>query len=337
MKKTAAGLFEALSLLALVFLIIINIYLNLPFIFKNQRTCIFIQPNENFNNFLRNATQQTRYVSSTTLKIYSKVIHLDRHLIAGEYCFTPQDSIVTLMKKLHAGEREVHKFTLVDGWNYQDLIHHLALAPSLYNPAIINNSATIAAALHLAENQLEGQFYPETYYYAYPDTALNILQHAHFLMTRRLNFFYNETAGNKSFNNPNELLIAASIIQKEAGHPDEQMLVASVIVNRLKLKMRLQMDPTVIYSLGASFHVPLTKQDLMNDSPYNTYRHTGLPPAPICMPGETALYAAAHPKVSNYLYFVSKKNGYHQFSETLGEQTSAINQYLLVHNRDRLP
>lgn len=329
MNRRITDLLKRISLFVFVIFSAFLLYINVPFIFLQHNTCVYIHKQESFNEFIKDITLKTRHVSPIILRIYTKFSHLDRHLEVGEYCFTDRASIVSILGKIGRAGRELRKFTLVDGWTYQEMIQHLALAPSLSNKEILNDNHALASALQLSENNLEGQFYPDTYYYTYPDTALEILQQAHDLMAQKIHLLYQDPQTHQFFQSPYELLIAASIIQKESNNPIDQLFVASVMVNRMKQHMRLQMDPTVIYGLGKTYSLPLKKEDLKNDTPYNTYLHMGLPPTPICMPGETALYAAAHPKDSSYLYFVSKKNGTHQFSETLKEQTLAINYYLL--------
>ena len=134
-------------------------------------------------------------------------------------------------------------------------------------------------------------------------------------------------AGTKSpYKTPYELLIAASIVEKETAARLEKNLVSAVIVNRLNKNMRLQMDPTVIYGLGERYVYPLTRKNLRFKTKYNTYRNKGLPPTPISNVGVESLYATAHPKPVKYLYFVAKKDGTHQFSETLKQQINAINR-----------
>jgi UPF0755 protein len=329
-KSTAIGSLKKISLFLFTLFAVISLYLNLPFVFLNNNTCIYIDNKEDFNTFSANIAEKTRFILPATLKIYAELTHLDRHLAAGEYCYTYHDSMLSMMRKIKHGERIRHKFTIVDGWTYQEMIRHLASAPSLSEISLLTNNKIISNTLTLSENSLEGQFYPETYYYAYPDTAIDILQRAHDFMEKRIQMLYQESETQNFFKNPYELLIAASIIQKEASDSEEQKLVAGVIINRFKQHMKLQMDPTVIYGLGRSDMTLLKKHDLKSDTPYNTYLYYGLPPTPICMPGETALYAAAHPKDSNYLYYVSKKNRFHQFSETLAEQNLAIKTYLLA-------
>ena len=336
MNKPNTDLLNTVGLYFFAVLSVFIIYINLPFIFLKNNTCIFIHKQESFYELTQEMTKKTRHVSPVALKIYARLTRLDRHLEAGEYCFTDRDSILSMMKKIGRANRELHKFTLVDGWTYQEMIRHLAAAPSLSDIEILNNQKAISAALQLSENGLEGQFYPDTYYYAYPDTALEILQQAHQLMEQRVLALYQDPQTYQFFKSPYELLIAASIIQKESSNPVEQALIAGVIVNRIKQHMKLQMDPTVIYGLSENHYDALNKQDLKRDTPYNSYLHMGLPPTPICMPGETALYAAAHPQETEFLYYVSKKDGTHQFSKTLKEQTEAIKKYLLHQTAEKL-
>lgn len=329
MRKTAAGLLKAFVLLAFSFFTIFFIYLHLPIIFLENRTCILVHPNENFNEFLQDLKQKMPQVSKLTLKIYSKVNRIDRHLIAGEYCFSDHATIAHVLHKIAYGERERHQFTIIDGWNYQELINNLAQAPLVYDTTLLNNPTAIAIALNLQEDKLEGQFFPDTYFYAYPDSVIDILLRAHQLMQKKLIAYYQETVADHYYNNPYELLITASIIEKESADPEDQKKIAGVIINRLKKNMRLQMDPTVIYGLNDRNQIALSRQDLKINTAYNTYLHSGLPPTPICLPGETALYAAAHPKITNYLFYVSKKTGEHQFSETFQEHHLAIENFLL--------
>jgi UPF0755 protein len=329
MKRGIQSLFKKISLLVFFLLITFSIYIHLPFVFLKNHTCIYVHPGEKFHEFTLDVAAKTRHVSPLTLKIYSKFKHLDRHLEVGEYCFNEHASIVDIMTNIGRANRELHKYTLVDGWTYQQMVKYLRASPALSDVALLESKSSVATVLGLSQNDLEGQFYPNTYYYAYPDTALVILQQAHDAMSYRIHNLYQESQTQAFFKTPYELLIVASIIQKEASNPVEQALIAGVIINRIKLHMKLQMDATVIYGLGENHIGTLNKQDLRTETPYNSYLHIGLPPSPICMPGETALYAAAHPQETKFLYYVSKKDGTHQFSKTLKEHTEAIEKYLL--------
>ncbi len=368
MNKSLVSMLKKISLVLVVFFVLLLIYINLPFVFRDKHTCIIIYPGEKFSAIEKDIASKSTHLSPMIIKLYSKFIHLDKRIEVGEYCFNQYASIVDIMTKIARAHRELHAFTLVDGWTYSDMIKHLNQSPMLsglnqiesqdhvkfelenrlkptayFAPSsqavTVGSSISLSSMSPSAKQQydetkvnssndaminLEGQFYPATYYYAYPDTALHILQQAHSLMLSKI----------KSYNNPYEILIIASIIEKEASDPLEQMIISGIIYQRMKLHMKLQMDATVIYGLANDYSGRLSKSDLKKDTPYNTYLHFGLPPTPICMPGETALYAAAHPRESEYLYYVSKKNGKHQFSKTLTEQNEAIVKYLLKEKKN---
>jgi UPF0755 protein len=147
-------------------------------------------------------------------------------------------------------------------------------------------------------------------------------------LIQRLQQAWDNRQAELPYKNPYELLIMASIVEKESGHEPEKPLVSSVFVNRLALGMKLQTDPTVIYGLGDSFNGDITRADLRNPHPYNTYQHFGLPPGPIAAPSGSSILAAAQPAKTDWLYFVSKGDGTHQFSRTLKEHNAAVQQYI---------
>lgn len=173
----------------------------------------------------------------------------------------------------------------------------------------------------------EGLLLADTYQYQGGSSSKALLEQAHRNLLNYLNISWTNRAANLPYKTPYELLIAASIIEKETAIAQERKLISGVMVNRLKKKMPLQMDPTVIYGLGNQYTGKLTHNDLLIESPYNSYLNRGLPPTPIAMVGKEAIDAAAHPQLSNYLYFVAKGDGTHQFSETYEQQKQAINQY----------
>ncbi|MEL0543405.1 endolytic transglycosylase MltG, partial [Neisseria gonorrhoeae] len=177
----------------------------------------------------------------------------------------------------------------------------------------------------------EGQFFPDSYEIDAGGSDLQIYQTAYKAMQRRLNEAWAGRQDGLPYKNPYEMLIMASLIEKETGHEADRDHVASVFVNRLKIGMRLQTDPSVIYGMGAAYKGKIRKADLRRDTPYNTYTRGGLPPTPIALPGKAALDAAAHPSGEKYLYFVSKMDGtgLSQFSHDLTEHNAAVRKYIL--------
>ncbi|MGX6641749.1 endolytic transglycosylase MltG [Legionella pneumophila] len=246
---------------------------------------------------------------------------LSHQLKAGVYQITPGETAMKLLHRVVAGDVITQNFTIIEGSTQQKVDYDLRQANYLkYNPedwAIVKENYPSAEGLLLAD----------TYQYQGGSSSRALLEQAHRNLLNYLNTSWANRAPNLPYKTPYELLIAASIIEKETAIAQEKKLISGVMVNRLKKKMPLQMDPTVIYGLGNQYKGKLTHNDLLIQSPYNSYLNRGLPPTPIAMVGKEAIDAAAHPQLSNYLYFVAKGDGTHQFSETYEQQRQAINQY----------
>ena len=177
----------------------------------------------------------------------------------------------------------------------------------------------------------EGLFFPDSYEIDADSSDLQLYRLAYRTMQQRLHAAWDERQSGLPYQNPYELLIMASLVEKETGHEADRRHVAAVFVNRLAIGMRLQTDPTVIYGMGSRYQGRIRKADLQRDTPYNTYTRTGLTPTPIALPGRAALEAAAHPSTEKYLYFVSKMDGtgLSQFSHNLDEHNAAVRKYIL--------
>jgi UPF0755 protein len=173
----------------------------------------------------------------------------------------------------------------------------------------------------------EGRFYPDTYSYSKGSSDLAVMNRSLKAMDRQLAKAWSQKPANLPLLSPDDLLTLASIVEKETGRANDRPFISSVFHNRLKIGMRLQTDPTVIYGLGDAFDGNLRRVDLRTDNPYNTYTRTGLPPTPIAMPGKAALKAAIEPAPSNFLYFVAKGDGSSHFSQSLNEHNQAVNKY----------
>ena len=173
----------------------------------------------------------------------------------------------------------------------------------------------------------EGRFFPDTYSYAKGSSDLAVLRRAHAAMRKRVETAWSQREADSPLKSPDELLTLASIVEKETGRAEDRPMVASVFVNRLRLRMPLQTDPTVIYGLGERFDGNLRRKDLLADTPYNTYTRAGLPPTPIAMPGRDSLMAAIRPASSKALYFVARGDGTSQFSETLADHNRAVDKF----------
>ena len=246
---------------------------------------------------------------------------------AGGYLFEAASSPWELLRKLTQGETLLGRITIIEGWTFRQMREALDRHPGLRNDTKGMSDAELLAALGIDAPHPEGLFFPDTYYFDQGSSDRALLLRAYHHMQQVLQEAWQERPPNLPYESPYELLIMASIIEKETGAPEERALIAAVFLNRLRLGMRLQTDPTVIYGLGERFDGNLRKADLLTDTPYNTYTRAGLPPTPIALPGAASIRAAINPEASRALYFVSKGDGRHQFSNTLDEHNRAVARY----------
>lgn len=263
------------------------------------------------------------------LILYTRLSGTSKQLQAGEYEFSAGTTAKMLLSKMLKGETVIHKITLVEGWDFAEIKSALAKAPMLTNNIHNESNPKLLLQLGVKQKNPEGLFFPDTYRYKMGNTDLEILHTAYKKMQSVLNNAWQTRAKNLPFKTPYQALIVASMIEKETGDNAEKPIIAGVIINRLHKHMYLQIDPTVIYGVRHTYDGTITRQDLRSDSPYNTYRHKGLPPTPIAMPGLASINAALHPDKTEYLYFVAKGDGSHVFSKTLKEHDVAIRRYLL--------
>lgn len=247
---------------------------------------------------------------------------------AGEYRLEPGMTPPDLLGKLARGEVIQYRFTIVEGWTLQQLLAALAADPLLGEAMPAAESRAWLEALVPDHANPEGWFLPETYLYTRGDSYLDVLRRSHQAMRNALDHAWGARVADHPAATPYELLVLASIIEKETALDEERGDVSGVFVRRLQKGMRLQTDPTVIYGLGTGFDGDIRNRDLTTDSPYNTYTRPGLPPTPIALPGRASLLAAARPAPGDALYFVADGSGGHTFSATLEEHQKAVKQLL---------
>ena len=254
---------------------------------------------------------------------------------AGEYEIDPGATPRSLLEKLVAGQVVLHSFTIVDGWRVQDMLAALKRDPEIA-VAADEASRDLMAQLGAPGLDPEGQFLPETYRFTEGTSELEILRQAHVALVRELEAAWASRDPALTLKSAAELLTVASIVQKESGVPQELPKIAGLYLHRLRIGMRLQADPTVIYGLGEHYDGQLHSVDLRTDGPYNTYARAGLPPTPIALAGAAAIRATAHPENTDALYFVAspKDDGSHIFSATLEEQNAAVARYV-AHLREK--
>ncbi len=250
-------------------------------------------------------------------------------LKAGEYALDPGTTPRELLVRMARGDVVQHRFTIIPGWTFRDLRAALGRDPVLAATIEGRSEAEVMAQLGAEGVPAEGRFLPDTYLFPRGTRDVDVLLRAYRAMDRALDVAWNARADDLPLANRDELLVLASIVEKETGRVDERREVAGVFTRRLRIGMRLQTDPTVIYGLGAAFDGNLTRRHLESDTPWNTYTRGGLPPTPIAMPGVSALEAAANPRETDALYFVARGDGSHHFSATLAEHNAAVRRWQL--------
>ncbi len=248
---------------------------------------------------------------------------------AGNYEVSRPISPLALLRKITEGDYTQSTMTFVEGWTFRQIRKLLDEHPAIKHDTRGLSDGEIRQRLGLDQPSLEGWFFPDTYHFSSGSSDLAILQRALRLMQSHLTAQWEKRAADLPLKSPYEALILASIIEKETGKAAERPLIAAVFVNRLRIGMRLQTDPAVIYGLGENFDGDLRKRDLLADTPYNTYTRNGLTPTPIALPGLAAIQAALHPAPSKALYFVARGDGTSQFSNTLVDHNNAVNHFQL--------
>lgn len=250
-----------------------------------------------------------------------------RKIRAGSYEVESGITPRRLLDMMVRGDETLATVRLIEGWTFRQFRAELARAETLKPTTAAMSDADIMAALGAAGVAAEGRFYPDTYAFSKGSSDLAVLRRAFHAMQTRLDAAWHQRAADTPLRSVDDALTLASIIEKETGAPADRGRVAGVFVNRLRLRMPLQTDPTVIYGLGERFDGNLRKRDLQADSPFNTYLRSGLPPTPISMPGKASLQVAVQPDPTEALYFVARGDGTSEFSATLPEHNRAVNKY----------
>ncbi|MFC3283651.1 endolytic transglycosylase MltG [Litchfieldella rifensis] len=250
-------------------------------------------------------------------------------LRAGEYMLEPGMNGRELVALLGSDNVVSYPLTFPEGWTFRQMRELLASAPKLEQRTQDMSDDELMAELGRDGEHPEGWFFPDTYRYHKGMSDLDILRQAHQRMEAQLEEVWAERDDDLPIDSPYEALIMASLIERETGAPEERRKIAGVFKRRMENGMRLQTDPTVIYGMGERYDGRLTRADLREETPYNTYVIDGMPPTPIAMPGRASLEAAVKPLPGNTLYFVSRGDGTHHFSRTLREHNAAVRRYIL--------
>jgi UPF0755 protein len=270
------------------------------------------------------------FLEGETFWILGRLVGKARTIQAGLYRLDKPLTPLEILDKLARGDVVFLEMVFVEGTTLRQWLAQLATQLQLKHSLAGKSDAEIRVLVTgAAEPALEGWLFPDTYRFAPGVPDVDILKRAHTTMKKRLADTWAARDPAVPLATPYEALILASIVEKETGQAAERPLIASVFVNRMRRGMRLQTDPTVIYGMGERFDGNIRKKDLTADTPWNTYTRDGLPPTPIAMPGAASLHASVHPADSQYLYFVARGDGYHEFSRTLEEHNRAVARYQL--------
>ncbi len=266
----------------------------------------------------------------------AKTFRREGEIKAGNYQLDHEITPFQLLQKITKGDVSQSAIVFIEGWNFSQIRKALDEHPAIRHDSTGQSDREMLILLGIQEENAEGLFFPDTYYFSNGMSDMSVLKRAYQIMGQRLADAWRERSPNLPYSTPYEALIMASIIEKETGQSGERQMIAAVFINRLRIGMRLQTDPTVIYGLGETFDGNLHKRDLTTDNAYNTYTRAGLPPGPIAMPGWASLQAALHPGETSALYFVSRGDGTHQFSRSLEEHNQAVARYQKIISRKKI-
>ena len=286
-----------------------------------------INPQSSLSSVGQQLSDQGLGISPLVLRVSARTLFLGSKLKPGTYLLPLRASLGKILLQIARGDRVRESIAIIPGmtiWQVRSLID---AHPALIHQTKGMNSKDLLQAIHLSYPSDEGLFFPDTYVFDPDEPDLNVYRRASQAMQKQLGSAWEQKDPQSPLKTPYQLLILASIVEKETGRATDRGLVAAVFINRLNKNMPLQTDPTVIYGIGPKFDGNLRKADLRKDSPYNTYMRKGLTPSPIAMPSKQSLLAAAHPDKSDALFFVARGDGTSHFSKTLNEHEDAVDRY----------
>ncbi|UQW76135.1 endolytic transglycosylase MltG [Pseudomonas avellanae] len=268
------------------------------------------------------------------LRLYWRFNLSGQPLHSGEYRMVPGMDVNALFDVWKRKEVVQYSLTLVEGWNFRQVRAALAKQAKLDQTLAGLSDSELMAKIGHPDVFPEGRFFPDTYRYVRGMTDAELLKQAYNRLEEVLDEEWQARSSEAPYSNPYQALIMASMVEKETGVPQERGQIAGVFVRRLKLGMQLQTDPTVIYGMGERYNGKLTRANLREPTPYNTYVIAGMPPTPISLVGREAIHAALNPVAGSSLYFVAKGDGSHVFSDDLDAHNSAVRDYQLKRRAD---
>ncbi len=311
------------------------IYARTPLNLSPQAQEISIKPKSSLKSIANQLVKQQVISNALPFIILARVLGKEPYLQAGDYTLNKNVSPYQLMLSLNHGKSTQGSIVFIEGKTFKQMRAKLARNDAVKNTISGLTDAEIMRLVGNGEKHAEGLFFPDTFYFDRNTADTILLKRAYDSMQAKLKTAWASRAPNLPYKNSYEALIMASIIEKETGKASERPMISGVFLNRLRIGMRLQTDPTVIYGMGDNFDGNIRRKDLTADTPYNTYTRDGLPPTPIAMPGLAAIEAALHPEKTKALYFVGKGDGSHAFSSSLLEHNRAVAKYQLKQKKNK--
>lgn len=321
------------TLLALVFLVVLAAggyaawYVAMPLPIRNYPVEVEIPRGAGFRVAIDQLEKAGIPVGRYEFELLARALGRERDIKAGNYQLLQPVAPLELLEKLTRGDVTQAEVRLIEGWTFSQFRDALDNSPNLRHDTVGLEDREVLARVQANEIHPEGIFFPDTYLFSRGSSDVAVLRRAYRAMQRHLSDEWAARQPEVPYASPYDALIMASIIEKETGRAGERDLIGGVLVNRLRIGMRLQADPTVIYGLGNSFDGNLKKLHLLEDNPYNSYTRAGLPPTPIAMPGLASLRSAMQPGKTDAMYYVSKGDGSSHFSRTIEDHNRAVSRY----------
>ncbi|MCW9025498.1 MAG: endolytic transglycosylase MltG [Gammaproteobacteria bacterium] len=304
-------------------------FMDSPMPIEGQGINYIVEPGANLTRIANNLKQQGLITRPRYLLLHARIQTNAHRINTGEYFIKTGTTPGEFYQQLIEGKVTQYALTIVEGWSFRQMMDAIHSNEVLNHTLKELNFSQIMEKLGYPNQHPEGRFLPDTYHFPRGLTDEAFLKRAYTAMETLLTKEWEQREVGLPLKSPYEALILASIVEKETGLASERKAIAGVFTRRLQKRIRLQTDPTVIYGMGERYKGNIRKQDLLRDTPYNTYRRHGLPPTPIALPGKDAIIATLHPDNAQYLYFVSKGDGSHYFSTTLEEHNQAVIKYQL--------
>ncbi len=333
-KKASSVLkrtFIALCLIGIALGLWLAAFVYMPLSLPKQQVSLHIKSGTSLRGIANELVKQQVITEPWRFLFLVKLTGQSEHLQAGDYQLKSPLTAMGLIGVLNHGLFNQVKVQFIEGTTFYQMRKKLAQNKKLQHQIDNLSDEEVMLAVSGEAKHPEGWFYPDTYFVSPNTTDIDLLKRAYQKMQNRLASEWAQRAGDVPYADAYEALIMASIIEKETAAAEERTMIAGVFVNRLRIGMRLQTDPTIIYGMGRQYRGNITRRDLTRDTPYNTYTRDGLPPTPIAMPSGEAIAAALHPANTDALYFVANGHGRHIFSSDLKAHNHAVRQYQLRH------